>query len=241
MTPSERAGSPHIATAVSERPRGEPGASPVFCGQHPRSTLAAGVARYSHSVGVRLAATVTTAGLLAMLTGSCLITTDPEFKVPEPGAPVLLPDTISPDPRDVIVIGATDAERLFEAQVQSEDAGAPLEVRLLFNYGQADGEQPYVDFIEGTDVPPGTQADGPRDVRARWTKGKFNMSQAGCYRFTLMVGHDFDSQGCPGRDDYDAVSWLVLQCDAINGCPTSLSDCPPSDFDCRNLPTGGGS
>lgn len=241
MTPRERPGSPHIATAVSQRPGPDGSAEPTFLRPRGAWGRRSGLARSSLKVGVRLAAAVAPAGLLAMLTGSCLITTDPEFKVPEPGPPVLLPDTISPDPRDIIQISATEAERLFEAQVQSDDAGVPLEVRLLFNYGQADGEQPYVDFIEGTDVPPSTVADGPRAVRARWTKGKFNMSQAGCYRFTLMVGHDFDNRGCPQQDDYDAVSWLVLQCDAINGCPTALTDCPPSDFDCRNLPTGGGS
>lgn len=221
------------------------------------------MARSSLSQRVRHAAGSAAALALLMVTGSCIITTDPEFKDAPRGTPFLLADRVTPDPRSIIVLDTSVQTLTFDAFVQSEDAGQSVEVRLLLDYGDENSSGvPYRDSVEGTTVLPATFADGPRPVTVSFDRTQFNMT-AGCHRFTLMVGHDFNSSGngCPApikvSDDsstggagtsadgtfvagFDAITWTVIACDS-NGCPDIDGDqpelsCPPIEASCPSVP-----
>lgn len=181
------------------------------------------------------------AGLFLMFAGSCLIATDPPFSDPEQTRPFLVPDSVFPDPRETIIINETSA-LTFRAKVQSEDAGEPVQAALLLNYGRASPfgpfDRPYKDiFGPFPFASASTWSAGPRDgtpIDWNFVDDILKMDEPGCYRFTLMVGHHFDTQGCPASEDYDAVSWQVVLC-GVDGCPTEL-DCPEVEFSCTQLP-----
>ena len=210
---------------------------------------------------VRHAALLVPAALLTMLSGSCLITTDPE-PTPEPAQtpPVLVADQADPDPRGILQISKSTGDPKFVAFVQSEDAGEDLQVFLLLDYGidrenGADGVggapgtgKPFARAASHTAIPASTwlkqddplttvvEEDEPnlRRVDAPLTL-ELDMSP-GCHRLTLMVAHSFSGDdGCPPPGDYDAITWTVYKCDPNLACPLpfDLSSCPPVEDSCQ--------
>jgi len=209
------------------------------------STVAPTVACSSLRKVVRHTALFVPVALLTMLSGSCLITTDPEFNDPVQTAPFLVVDQATPDPRKIVVLQQADNGPLtFAGFVRSEDVGDDLEVRLLKDYGKpGSGGKPYVASSPGITVQPGTWGQGARPVSATWTDDELGLAP-GCHRLTLMVSHKFADNGCPDdAGDYDAITWTVVRC-APEGClpldpeiPCLLTDegeaalaaCPPAD------------
>jgi len=195
---------------------------------------------------------VVLASLLALAAPACLITSVPVFDDPAASAPVLLPDRTDPDPRGIVVLDASAPSQTFSAFVTSQDAGRPLEVRLLLDYGSPnDLGRPFRLVSPGPSLEPGALDDGPRPVRVTWTPGTLPRPP-GCHRLTLMVSHEFDDggTGCPASpDDYAQLTWLVQKCDEL-GCPavdlsrTKQSDddpsCPPVVAACGSLEAAGG-
>jgi hypothetical protein len=192
--------------------------------------------------------------LSASLFASCLVTSSPTFDEPTSLAPQIVADRVEPDQLGVVVLDPSTPSKTFSAFVRGEDAGRPVEVRLLLDYGWPnDLGRPFRLSSAGPSVEAASGDDDPRPIKVTWTQGTLPM-QPGCHRLTLMVSHEFDDggTGCPvSADDYDLVSWLVLKCDAL-GCPeldlsrTKQSDddlaCPPVAATCSDGAAGlGGS
>jgi len=187
----------------------------------------------------------------AAMMPSCLVTSSPEFQDPKRTRPLFVPDLATPDPRKVIVIDPTTTNVIeLIGFVVGEDAGTPVQPRLLRDYGtyQADLDQPFQESKSGTPTTPGTMDSDPRKVSAKGTFNNLGLT-TGCHRLTLMVSHSFDeATGCPtDPEDYDEITWLVLVCDAPGICPAidltkekSAPDdpsCPPVTVSC-STPSG---
>ncbi len=185
---------------------------------------------------------------------SCLVTSSPDFQDPARTRPFLLPDLASPDPRRVIVLDATTDRVELDGFVVGEDAGSAVQPRLLLDYGTFDEVlgKPFQDSVSGVDVPPGSLDGEPRKVSVVARASGFGLTP-GCHRLTLMVSHKYDeATGCPSDlDDYDAITWTVLVCDANGICPTldltkekqapDDPSCPAVTVSCATLdPTGAG-
>ncbi len=198
------------------------------------------------------------AGAFLMSAGSCLITTTPEFHETQPTAPKFIADRFTPDPRTFILVKSTDLPGTLNAQVQSEDPpGVKVISRVFSDYGTPNGlGQPFQRVVDGGSVEAATWEDGPRDIQARvlWDQ-LLPVTEAGCHRITWMVAHDFSGEGgCPvplssldpqgnPQADYDEITWTVIVCDPINGCPSIDTEnletaCPKPTVSCR--PTTGG-
>ncbi len=180
---------------------------------------------------------------LAVMTGACLVTTDPQFKGPERTPPLLLVDAANPDPRQIIFLGATENTKTFSAYVRSEDVDDDLEVRILRDYGVPINGRPFQGLNLASTIPPG-HADEDRLVTATWYDSE-NPISAGCHRLTLMVTHAFGDDGCSkDANDYDAITWTVIRCGS-DGCPPSdpaLYLCEEPTASCRKteVAEGGG-
>lgn len=190
------------------------------------------------SIGTFLGAIAT---MLSSAVSSCVATTNPQFEEPTRTAPFILADRVTPDPRSIIVLQPTDSELVFTGALRSEDTGDEVEVRLLLDYGTSNPQgTPYLDSINGDIVSASTWDDTDRTFEVQLFLSQFQMSP-GCHRFTLMATHEFkNSTGCPAPDDYDAVTYTVIKCDAA-GCPDidgtnpELS-CPSLLANCNTLP-----
>jgi hypothetical protein len=197
----------------------------------------------------------------AVMMPSCLVTSSPDFQDPKRTRPLFVPDLASPDPRKVIVVDSTTNLIELEGFIVGEDAGSPVQARVLRDYGsyQPDVGQPFQESSNGTTTAAGTSDSEPRRVSGRVRRESFGLTP-GCHRLTLMVSHSFDEEtGCPSDpEDYDELSWLVLVCDAPGVCPaidltkeksaTDDPSCPAVTVSCATpLPTttsssgGGGS
>ncbi len=179
---------------------------------------------------------------LVLLSGSCVVISDPQFEDPLPTAPVFLPDRSVPDARNIIKLDNQKTHERFSGLFVSEDDGKDLEARLFVDYGVITGEKPYVDVIIGNRIPAATLEDSAREAVATWTPGEAAISP-GCHRMTLVVAHEWGDDGCPVspgnatalQADYDTITWTVVRCDGE--CPPIdledlASQCPPADRSC---------
>jgi hypothetical protein len=175
-----------------------------------------------------------------MLAASCLVTGSPDFAEPEETPPVLLPETASPDPRQLLVIEGEP--KTFQAMLRSRDVADGVEVRLLIDYGVPKPDrnyQPYQYYFSAfTDLDPSPDAELLRQVTADWRPSDSPGLAPGCHTFTLMVSHRFDSRsGCPEElSDSSSITWFAWVCDGADcnaetfdprsSCPEVVARCP---------------
>jgi hypothetical protein len=161
---------------------------------------------------------------------ACLSTSSPQFDEPERTPPFLIAASADPDIREFLVVVDADTRRDFNANVMSEDRGAPIQIALYIDYGLSNpAGHPYkIAISDFQDVPPGTLADGPRPVRSQWFP-EVNPVSPGCHTITMMVSHEFDFRRCPKRlSDSSQLVWRILRCSSEDLCPPIdlANDCP---------------
>jgi hypothetical protein len=201
--------------------------------------------------GLRLAGRLARASLLlgvtTMLAASCLVTSTPDFKDRAQTAPNLKASTAVPDPREMLILGATKTSLQFWVELESEDAKQNVEVQLLIDYGVPNElGQPYQDAAPGEEV----LASSLDDTTSRPAKATIlikNRIPEGCHTVTMMVTHAFQSgilSGCPADlSDSDQITWTVYRCgDQAPECPPPIDptvDCPVVTHTC-SAPVDGG-
>jgi len=161
--------------------------------------------------------------LLAAMTASCFITSTPDFKPPPQTPPFLISAGASPRLGSLVIYDPSVPKPLiFSAPVRSEDAGDPVQVELLTDYGfTAPDGRPFSDVQEGANVLPAAFSETARVAQVQWIPKQFSTP---CHRFTLMVSHDIvRGDGCPADlTDSDFLSWNVIVCNGIDPCPPML-------------------
>lgn len=173
-----------------------------------------------------------------MSASACLITSDPTIEEPVPTKPFLEFETATPNPRQVLVINEIEDNFTVEltANVRSEDAGRPVQVKAFLDYGKCFFGTPFSGEFYDADVAAGTFDE---TVRLASVSARFGATQlpAGCHRLTLMASHDFDpGTGCPkDPEDFSEITWIVYRC-GPQGCgafdPTT---CPPVEASCKDF------
>jgi hypothetical protein len=191
------------------------------------------------------------AALFVLSTPACLITTAPEYKLPDTTPPFLIASGADPDVRTILEVGLTLGEPPieFKVPVLSEDGGESVKGSLFVDYGVNDSlNRPYADEASRAELAPGTLGDGPRIFEVSWQASNLT---PGCHRITLMVSHQFDvSTGCPTElTDSSELTWYVNKCVQGVACNSvALDSCPPIETSCPAVPgadggspSGGGS
>ncbi|MEM6930843.1 MAG: hypothetical protein AAF602_28170 [Myxococcota bacterium] len=182
-----------------------------------------------------------------MSASACLVLGDPQYRDPEMTAPRVTPLT---RPEELITaLSEVDGswEVSFRVAIESEDAGVPVELVLLRNFGGIlENGRPYEGRVGGRVLAPGTLRDGKRAVTVRWFDAGVSGIDYDCARITLLATHAFRSQDgadffCPADpDDADTVTWVVRRCRADDdncsfdlceqSTPTEPNYCdPPSE------------
>lgn len=179
---------------------------------------------------------------LAVLAESCLVTQDPVTYEPVQTPPIILASGLSPDPRQILLVGGDVGVPQFDinASILSEDADQPVKIALYVDYGSKNAlGQPFRFALPNfPELPPASLSDGPRKlVGVRWVSDAFPLAP-GCHRLTLVVTHAFDTvTGCPRNlDDSSQVTWHFRQC-GDGTCEATLSDCPATNTICLIDPT----
>jgi hypothetical protein len=181
--------------------------------------------------------------LLAMMSNGCLVTSTPDFTPPKRTRPFLIPSSVDPDARGVILIDTVEHPKSqtsiqFSADIVSEDQGSPVQGVLYIDYGLPMNDRHFREQIQIHDVPPSTLSDETtRSIRAKWNVGASNI-ESGCHTVTLLVTHELDRvTSCPiCRNDSSQITWQVYSCGGASAakCVASLdfSECQNWDPGC---------
>jgi hypothetical protein len=193
------------------------------------------MARFSLSVGLMRWIGI---GVGLAVAPGCLVLGDPEIDEPTRSQPQLIED--NPPTSEMVrhspEEGAFDFVR-FHAQLRSEDAGQPVRVVLLINYGQtaSDGVQPWLAQGGVTFEQPST-ADVLRPISLAWKPAQIDPNTVDCRRVTMVASHSFFGKSpfeyCPTEEnDVATLTWFVGLCPTANEC--SLDKCvEPADDAC---------
>lgn len=168
-----------------------------------------------------------------MSASACLVTSSPTFEDPVQTKPFLDFEGAGPDPRQILVLSTDVSTTLFEAQLRSEDAGEPVLVRMLVDYGTCNVTgKPFQDSQQGLPVDPSTFSDTSRKAQHNATIE--NELTPGCHRLTLIATHEFnEATGCPADpDDFAQITWTVFVCD--DNCDFDPVNCPVIEASCTD-------
>jgi hypothetical protein len=164
--------------------------------------------------------------LLMAFCQSCIVADPPEFRDPVRTRPVLNTYSAVPSPRQVLVRSPGQQAIDFAIDVQSEDAGEPLGVRFILDYGT-----PNPPYARSQSYAASTY-DQVRTISLPWLPPT---NLTGCHVLSMIVAHantfeDSDSnQLIPERAALDAaiMNWWVNFVPPGPGQNT-LVDCPDS-------------
>jgi len=202
--------------------RGRRSPSPAATGMshlaRPRSPAAPGrgVARASHPRWwMRIAGTA----LAAAASGGCLLPGPPELQAERRVPPIIDPDQVLPNPRQVQIV-YSDVTVHFLVEVRANEADGELLALLYRNYGLPD--QKWSGWYKFS--PPSGLSDEPRQIDLAYT---FNEEEDGCYQFSLLVTHLDNVDGEARVTDFSDVAvmtwWFSVEDDEI---PNLITDCP---------------
>ena len=194
---------------------------------------------------------------LTMVSSSCLVTSSPDFTPPTRTRPFLIPSSVDPDARGVILVDTVEHPKSltsiqFSADIVSEDQGASVLGVLYIDYGEGTKDIPFREVIQIADVRPSTLTDPTtRSIKAKWNLAASTID-AGCHTVTLLVTHDLDRvTSCPRcRNDSSQITWQVFHCGGASAatCVANFSECqkpgpgcdaavdPDADAACGALP-----
>lgn len=178
-----------------------------------------------------------------MNSSACLVTSTPSFDPPEQTRPFLVASSADPDPRGVLVVDSLNLPTSFDftANVVSNDANAPVELKLYLDYGFTNiAGQPFRKSLGNPPaLPPSTMDDEKRPpAKARWFPGIDDVS-FGCHTITLIASHRFDDTlECPVcRNDSSQITWPVFRCDSSKPmdtpCSVDFSACAKWEDTCK--------
>ncbi|MEP7125826.1 MAG: hypothetical protein ABJE95_33150 [Byssovorax sp.] len=171
-----------------------------------------------------------------MASTGCLVTTTPDFTPPKRTRPFLVPSSVDPDARGVLLVNTLEqlqaSKTLFEfsADVVSEDQDSPVNGHLYIDYGKVVGDHPFSRSItEIKSLPPSTMENmKPRRMLAKWNVAS-DVLGTECHTATLIVTHDFDPEtSCPVcRSDSSQITWQVFSCGGASAgtCVADFSLC----------------
>ncbi len=172
--------------------------------------------------------------LLTMTSTGCLVTATPDFTPPKPTRPFLIPSSVDPDARGVILIDTVEHPKSqtsiqLSADVVSEDQGAIVLGVLYIDYGHVVGDRPFAELIQIADVAPSTLTDEKaRPIPATWNLAASTVLP-GCHTVTMLVTHDLDRvSSCPHcRNDSSQITWQVFDCGGTSAamCHPDLTTC----------------
>lgn len=172
--------------------------------------------------------------VLAMSSLGCLVTSTPDFTPPERTRPFLVPSSVDPDARGVILIDTVEHPKSltsidFSADIVSEDQGSPVQGVLYIDYGATLSDRPFRELIQVRDVPASTLSDQvKRPIRGTWNLANSTVGP-GCHTVTLLVSHDLDRiTSCPVcRNDSSQITWQVFHCGGASAalCVADFNDC----------------
>ncbi len=145
---------------------------------------------------------------------SC-VTPTPDFREPPQSPPFLLAEGANPSLQEILVIEpAKYPHQEFSAFVRSEDAGHPVNVRLLVDYGRLniDGVTPYQESQNGNALDAASIDETSRLAKVPWVSK--NVETSACHTFTLIVSHAFnETTACPvDSRDSSSITWMAYVC-----------------------------
>jgi hypothetical protein len=169
----------------------------------------------------------------------CLVLGDPQIDEPVRSQPQLI--EVSPSTNEMFRHGPDETGTFdfvrFNAQLRSEDAGQPVIVVLLINYGQAanDGVQPW-QARGGVTLEQPSTADVLRPISLAWKPAQIDPGTVDCRRVTMVASHSFFGKSpyeyCPTEEnDVATLNWFVGLCGTANEC--SFDKCAePANTEC---------
>jgi hypothetical protein len=164
----------------------------------------------------------------------CLVTSTPDFTPPTRTRPFLVPSSVDPDARGVLLIDTVEHPKSltsleFSADIVSEDQGTSVQGVLYIDYGLVMNDKPFRELIQIPDVRPSTLTDPvKRNIRATWHVAGSTIGP-GCHTVTMLVTHDLDRvSSCPRcRNDSSQITWQVYSCGGTSAakCVADFTDC----------------
>lgn len=159
------------------------------------------------------------------------MTGEPDFTPAARSRPQLTP--VEPVTTQLLQIVKTEGgfdDLDFLVKLRSEDAGDEVSAVLLINYGiPSNAGEPWEDDTGRRIYPPGTLADGPRDITLKWLPALSLNKTSDCKSVTMLVTHETVNQdpyrSCPKDLDADTatLTWFVSMCEQPLGC--TFADC----------------